>query len=78
MKRTVLFLGIIICASALFPGCTVRRDFCECVNLEKALTDQFSLSEKEKRKKEEECKWIKEELSPMEILQKTAECWDSK
>lgn len=77
MKKTFSILSVIIFASIFLPGCVTKRDFCECVDLTKAVTDQYMLSEKEKTKKEKECKWIEEELSPMEILQKTAECWGS-
>jgi hypothetical protein len=75
MKKFFSILSVIIFASIFLPGCATKRDFCECVDLTKAVTDQYMLSENEKIKKEKECKWIQEELSPAEILQKTAECW---
>lgn len=78
MNKTISILCVIILASIFLPGCVTKRDFCECVDLTKAITDQYMLSEKEKTKKEKECKWIEEELSPTEIWQKTAECWGSK
>jgi hypothetical protein len=78
MKKTISILCAIILTSIVLPGCVTKRDFCECVDLTKAVTDQYMLSENERIKKEKECKWIQEELSPAEILQKTAECWGSK
>lgn len=73
MKLALKYI-VIFCSTLIIQGCTTRLDFCECMSLEKALTDQFLLSEKERKAKEDGCKWIHEELSVLEILQKWAEC----
>jgi len=68
--RLMVLIGLIL----IIQSCATRLDFCECMSLEKALTDPYLLSEKEKKAKEEGCKWIHEELSDLEIIQKWAEC----
>lgn len=52
-----------------------RIEFCECMDLKKAFTDQYNLSKNEIKEKEKGCLWIENELSPVEITHKTLECW---
>lgn len=74
MKKYVkIFFALIITLS--LQSCATRLDFCECVDLESALMDPYMLSQKELEAKEKGCKWIKEELSEWEYLQRLAECW---
>ena len=54
-----------------------RLDFCECMDLKKAFTDQYTLSKNEIEEKQKGCLWIENELSQVEITQKTLECWKS-
>lgn len=54
-----------------------RLEFCECMDLKKAFTDQYTLSKNEIEEKQKGCLWIENELSQVEITQKTLECWKS-
>lgn len=69
-----LFLTSVFGVSLILQSCATKLDVCECLSFKNALTDQFLLSEKEQKRKEEGCKWIYEEYSDLELLQKWAEC----
>lgn len=58
-------------------SCTPRRDFCDCMNISKAVTDGFILSEKELEEKEKGCEWIQKEMSQMELLEKMSSCYQA-
>lgn len=77
MKPGLFFLCV-TSISLILQSCATKLDVCECLSLKNALTDQFLLSEKEQKRKEEGCKWIYEEYSDLELLQKWAECNGSK
>lgn len=67
----------ILLSPIIFFSCASenRIEFCECMDLKKAFTDQYNLSKNEIKEKEKGCLWIENELSPVEITQKTLECW---
>ena len=72
--KTRFNLSIVLLISIILSSCTTKLDVCECLDLKNALTDQYLLSEKERKEKEEGCKWIYEEYSDLELIQKFAEC----
>jgi hypothetical protein len=55
-------------------GCIERRDFCDCMDLTKAVTDVFTLSKEQSEAKRKGCQWIQDELSPVEIAKRFAQC----
>lgn len=66
----------LLIASAIFASCgPQRREICDCLNIEAALTDSLLLSKKELRAKNEGCFWVTEELSPAEQSVKLIECY---
>jgi len=79
--KAYLFLGLIFTGIAL-NSCKnpfeQRMEFCDCMNLEKAFTDTLLLSQNERDAKRRKCAWIEKEMSEMDILQKTAQCWSDK
>lgn len=72
MSILILMSILIICS------CTQRREFCDCMDISKALTDGFTLSKQEMEAKERGCKWIEEKLSQMEQLQQMSQCYKVK
>jgi hypothetical protein len=66
----------LLIASAIFASCgPQRREICDCLNIEAALTDSLLLSKKELKAKSEGCAWVAEELSPAEQSVKLIECY---
>lgn len=76
-KNNFLFLSLTT-TLLVFNSCTPKREFCDCMNLTKAVTDGFTLSENELLAKEEECEWIQKEMSQMQILAKMSSCYNFK
>lgn len=72
--NSYLRLLVIFCIALLIQSCTTKLDVCECLSFKNAITDQYLLSEKERKQKEEGCEWIYEEYSDLELIQKWAEC----
>jgi hypothetical protein len=73
MKKSIpIFIAI---SSLLFSCGPQRRDICDCLNIEAALTDSLLLSKKELKAKSEGCAWVAEELSPAEQSAKLIECY---
>ncbi len=71
-----LKLGAIYVVCLVYFGCIEpRRDFCDCMDIGRGLADGLTLSKKEMEAKQRNCKWIEEELSPLEIIQRTAKCY---
>jgi hypothetical protein len=69
----------LLIASAIFASCgPQRRDICDCLSIEAALTDDMLLSQKEIKAKSEGCAWVTEELSPAEQSAKLIECYSKK
>lgn len=73
LLQKTFFLSPIIFLSCASEN---RLEFCECMDLKKAFVDQYNLSKNEIKEKEKGCLWIENELSPVEITQKTLECWN--
>ena len=71
MKKSIL---IVVTLCLVLSSCQKRRTFCECMDIMAALTDSLYLSNSELEEKRKECKWIEEEMSPLEISQKFLEC----
>jgi hypothetical protein len=76
MKKVMTMFGVVLFTTIFFSSCEQRREFCDCKNLDlsKALMESITLSKKELEAREKACKWIEEEMSKLEILQKIAEC----
>ncbi len=73
MKRFTSLI-LILSIGFLAESCATKLDVCECLSFQNAITDQYLLSEKERKQKEEGCKWIYEEYSDLELVKKWAEC----
>ena len=74
LKLEIISIVCLFCFGCMEP----RRDFCDCMDIIKGLTDGLTLSKTEIETKERGCKWIEEELSPFEIMQRTAQCYKTK
>jgi uncharacterized protein (TIGR02145 family) len=73
-KRKPFYSAISLMA-VLFSGCiTGKREFCDCTDLRKAVTDNLTLSPDQLEDKQKGCQWIQDELSPMEIATRFAQC----
>lgn len=69
------YLKLLVVSSILVSCVQQRRDICDCLDIEAALTDSTLLSEKEIKAKTEGCAWVSEELSPAEQATKLLECY---
>jgi len=72
MKK--LIIKFLVISLLFLTNCATKLDVCECLSFKKTITDQYLLSEKELKEKEEGCEWIYQEYSDMELIQKWAEC----
>lgn len=73
------YIPVFIAISSLLFSCgPQRRDICDCLNIEAALTDDMLLSQKEIKAKSEGCAWVTKELSPAEQSAKLIECYSKK
>ena len=73
MKKSIPI--VIAISSWLFSCGPQRREICDCLDIEAALTDSLLLSKKELKAKSEGCAWVAEELSPAEQSAKLIECY---
>ena len=81
MKNVVVFSGSILLTVYLSTSCEMsakRLDFCECNDIEKIMTEEYTMSENEKQEKQEACAWINEEMSQIEQLNAMKKCLDDK
>lgn len=70
------YIPVLIAISSLLFSCgPQRREICDCLDIEAALTDSLLLSKKELKAKSEGCAWVTEELSPAEQSVKLIECY---
>ena len=67
----------ILVTSLLLVSCVQqRRDICDCLDIEAALTDSMLLSQEDLKSKSKGCAWVTEELSPAEQGIKLLECYN--
>ena len=81
MKKIFLTSAIFLIAFSFLTGCessTKRREFCDCVDIAKMLTDGLTLSEVEKEEKKKGCEWIEKEMSQIKMMEEMAKCYNKK
>lgn len=72
MKKYFIPLAFI---SFMVSSCQQRKDFCECADIEKMMTNALTKSKQELEAEYKGCEWIEEELSIAEIAAKSIECY---
>lgn len=75
MNRIFIVLPVLLITIFIFSSCEQRREFCDCMDVKSLFADGLTLSKKEIEAKERGCKWITEELSQMEQIQRMAKCY---
>ena len=76
-RKLKLFLSLIYLLSLSSCFTEKRLEFCECIDLKAMITDEFTLSKNDKEAKQKACMWIENELSTLEITEKTLNCWST-
>ena len=70
-KYTLCF----VFSALMVSSCQQRKEFCECADIQKMMTNALTKSKQELEAEYKGCEWIEEELSIAEIAAKTVECY---